>query len=56
VDGPASLPDVGAHGGGRVLDPTYSIAFSTRELWGHGGAAGETVNVDLWEHYLEEDR
>jgi nitrile hydratase len=56
VDGPANLPDVEAHGGGRVLDPTYSIAFSTRELWGQGGAAGETVNVDLWEHYLEEDR
>jgi nitrile hydratase len=56
VDGSASLPDIEAHGGGRVLDPTYSISFSTEELWGQGGAAGETVNVDLWEHYLEEDR
>jgi nitrile hydratase len=55
VDSPANLPDVEAHGGGRVLDPTYSIRFTTKELWGQGGADGETVNVDLWEHYLEED-
>ena len=56
VDGPANLPDVQAHDGRRVLDPTYSVRFSTRELWGDGGADNETVNVDLFEHYLEVDR
>ena len=53
VDRPANLPDLEAHGGGAVLDPTYSVRFTTDELWGEGGAAGETVHVDLWERYLE---
>jgi nitrile hydratase len=56
VDAPANLPDVEAHGGGQVPDPTYSVRFSTRELWGDGGADGEAIYVDLWEFYLEEDR
>ena len=56
VDAPANLPDVEAHGGGQVQDPTYSIRFSARELWGDGGADGEAIYVDLWEFYLEEDR
>jgi nitrile hydratase beta subunit len=56
VDGPANLPDVEAHGGGQVPDPTYSIRFSARELWGEGGTDGEAIHVDLWEFYLEEDR
>ncbi|HSS08803.1 MAG TPA: nitrile hydratase subunit beta [Acidimicrobiales bacterium] len=54
VDGPANLPDVEAHGGRRVLDPTYSVRFSAKELWGDGGADGETINVDLWERYLQD--
>ncbi len=56
VDGAANLPDLEAHGGGRVLDPTYSVRFSARELWGGGAADGTVVNVDLWERYLEADR
>jgi nitrile hydratase len=56
LDGLANLPDLEAHGGGRVLDPTYSVRFSAHELWGEGGAVGATVNVDLWERYLEDDR
>ncbi|MEY2430517.1 MAG: nitrile hydratase subunit beta [Acidimicrobiaceae bacterium] len=54
-DGAHNVPDVEAHGGGRVLDPTYSVRFSARELWGDGGADGATVNVDLWERYLQSD-
>lgn len=53
VDGSFNLPDVEAHGGRLVADPTYSVRFSSRELWGEGGADGETIHVDLWEHYLE---
>lgn len=56
VDEPANVPDLEAHGGAKVLDPTYSVRFTSRELWGEGGADGETINVDLWERYLEEDR
>ena len=56
IDPSANLPDVEAHGGGQVPEPTYSVRFSAKELWGEGGAEGETVYVDLWEYYLEEDR
>lgn len=55
VDGAFNLPDVEAHGGRKVLNPTYSVRFTARELWGEGGSEGATVNVDLWEHYLEAD-
>jgi nitrile hydratase len=55
VDGAFNLPDVEAHGGNKVLNPTYSVRFTAGELWGEGGADGATVNVDLWEHYLEAD-
>ena len=55
VDRAANVPDLEAHGGGYVKDPTYSVGFTSRELWGEGGGAGETVHVDLWECYLEED-
>jgi nitrile hydratase subunit beta len=53
VDGPHNLPDFEAHGGGRVLDPTYSVRFTSRELWGEAGADREIIHVDLWERYLE---
>ena len=56
IDGPANLPDFEAHGGGRILDPTYSVRFAARELWGEGGADRSVVSVDLWERYLEADR
>ena len=56
VDGAYNFPDREAHGGGHVLDPTYSVRFASHELWGEGGEAGQTINVDLWERYLEEDR
>lgn len=53
VDRPANFPDLEAHAGGTVLDPTYSVRFTARELWGDGGGEGVTVNVDVWERYLE---
>ncbi|MDQ6911192.1 MAG: nitrile hydratase subunit beta [Actinomycetota bacterium] len=56
LDRPANLPDFEAHGGRRVLDPTYSVRFTARELWGEGGEERSTVSVDLWERYLEEDQ
>ncbi|MDQ1466625.1 MAG: nitrile hydratase subunit beta, partial [Actinomycetota bacterium] len=55
VDGAFNVPDFEAHGAGpRVLDPTYSVRFTSRELWGDGGADGVVVHVDVWERYLEE--
>jgi len=55
IDGAFNLPDVEAHGGRHVLDPTYSVRFTSIELWGECGTDGDIINVDLWEHYLEED-
>jgi nitrile hydratase beta subunit len=56
IDGAHSVPDIEAHGTDRVLEPTYSVRFTARELWGEGGADGEVVHVDLWDRYLEEAR
>ncbi len=56
LDGAHNVPDFEAHGGGRVLDPTYSVRFPSRELWGEGGTDGEVIHVDLWERYLVEDQ
>ncbi len=55
VDRPETVPDIEAHGGGRVLDPTYSVRFTSRELWGEGGSASECIHVDLWDRYLEQE-
>jgi nitrile hydratase len=55
LDVAQNLPDIQAHGGGKVPEPVYSVRFSAGELWGEGGEDGATVNVDLWEHYLEAD-
>jgi len=55
LDGSFSVPDFEAHSAARVLDPTYSVRFSAVELWGEGAEPGVSVNVDLWERYLEGD-
>ena len=54
VDGVYSVPDVEAHSDERVMEQTYSVRFTARELWGDGGAADEFVHVDVWDRYLEE--
>jgi nitrile hydratase beta subunit len=51
-DGTCSLPDVEAHSAHRVHEPTYSVRFDADELW-NDGQPGVTVNVDLWDSYLE---
>jgi nitrile hydratase len=54
LDGAAHIDDIEAHGGGLVSDPLYSVRFTSRELWGDGGADGEVVHVDLFERYLRD--
>jgi nitrile hydratase len=54
VDGVYSVPDVEAHSDDRVVEQTYSVRFTARELWGDGGAADEFIHVDVWDRYLEE--
>jgi nitrile hydratase len=51
-DGPFSLPDVEAHSELRVHEATYSVRFDAAELW-DDGQPGVTINVDLWDSYLE---
>jgi nitrile hydratase len=55
IDGAFNFPDLEAFGE-RVLDPTYSVAFTSRDLWGDGAADDSTVHVDLWERYLEAEQ
>ena len=55
-DGAFSVPDIEAHSDAKHLEPTYSVQFASRELWGEGGSPGETVQVDLWESYLEDSQ
>jgi nitrile hydratase subunit beta len=52
-DGAYTIPDVEAHSPARPAEPTYSVRFDAEELW-HDGQRGVTVNVDLWDSYLEE--
>jgi nitrile hydratase subunit beta len=51
-DGRYSIPDVEAHSQYRVDEATYSVRFDANELWSDG-QPGVTVNVDLWDSYLE---
>ncbi|MBV9043022.1 MAG: nitrile hydratase subunit beta [Acidimicrobiia bacterium] len=52
LEGEWNIPDVEAHSHARVPDAVYSVRFSTEELWGDG-EPGASVNVDLWDCYLE---
>jgi len=52
LDGEWSNPDVEAHAPDRVSEATYSVRFDADELWGDA-QPGTTVNVDLWDSYLE---
>lgn len=52
-DGAFSVPDVEAHSDATRTEPTYSVRFTARELWGEGGGTGDVVHVDLWESYLD---
>jgi nitrile hydratase len=47
------LPDAGAHGKGDAPQHLYTVSFAARELWGEAANARDSVNLDLWESYLE---
>ena len=36
-------------------EPTYHVAFDAAELWAGDAGEAESVVVDLWESYLEEE-
>ena len=47
------LPDSHAHGLGEAPTWLYSVRFEARELWGPEANARDSVQLDLWESYLE---
>lgn len=56
VDERFSLPEVEAHSTRRVVEGTYSVRFSARDLWSGAEANADpnaVVHVDLWDSYLE---
>jgi nitrile hydratase len=54
VHGSHVFADAHAQGAGEQPCPLYTVAFSGTELWGdEPGAAGLTVSIDAWQHYLE---
>jgi hypothetical protein len=36
------------------VEPVYTVAFRSEELWGAGEEPAWTVRLDLWESYLKE--
>jgi nitrile hydratase len=49
----APVPDRVVGGLLPVPLPVYTVRFSARELWGPQGHPNDTVDVDVWESYLE---
>ncbi len=56
IHGPFMRPDTRAHHLSHDWEPVYTVVFQARELWGEQAEAGVSVSLDLWQHYLEEDR
>jgi nitrile hydratase len=53
VSAAAPLPDRVVRGLPSVPQPVYTVRFTARELWGPQGHPNDTVDVDVWESYLE---
>ena len=47
------LPDASAHGQGESPQYLYSVRFAAQELWGERANPRDSVQLDLWESYLE---
>lgn len=47
------FPDANAAGNGEAPQHCYSVRFAATELWGADADPRHSVNVDLWESYLE---
>jgi nitrile hydratase subunit beta len=54
-EGPFNFPDTDPEGFSLDVRPkhVYTVRFLARELWGEQAAPLDTVNVSLWEDYLE---
>lgn len=50
------LPDTNAHGLGENPEHLYTVRFTMRELWGDSSEPNESLRIDLWESYLDNER
>jgi nitrile hydratase len=48
-----TFPDTNAHFLGQKRQHVYSVRFTARELWGSSASPRDTVNIDMWDDYLE---
>ncbi|MGO9056571.1 MAG: nitrile hydratase subunit beta [Candidatus Binataceae bacterium] len=48
--------DSNARGLGENPQHLYSVRIPARELWGPDAELNESIQIDLWESYLEKDR
>jgi nitrile hydratase len=53
IQGEDVLPDIANYQPEAPIEPVYSVAFRSRDLWGLGEEPPFTVLLDLWESYLE---
>jgi nitrile hydratase beta subunit len=48
-----AFPDTSAHALGEKRQHVYAVRFTARELWGDDASARDSVQLDLFEDYLE---
>ena len=48
-----AFPDTNAHFLGEKRQHVYLVRFTARELWGESASPRDTVNIDMWDDYLE---
>ena len=53
IHGPEIFPDAAAHGRDEPPQVVYNVRFEARELWGDAAEPRQSLNIDLWESYLE---
>jgi nitrile hydratase subunit beta len=47
------FPDANAHFLGEQPQHLYSVRFRARELWGEDASPRDSVDIDLWDSYLD---
>jgi nitrile hydratase len=48
-----AFPDSNAHGNGLKPQHVYGVRFKARDLWGETAARNDTLQIDLFDDYLE---
>jgi nitrile hydratase subunit beta len=47
------FPDTNAHVLGEQPQHLYSVRFTARELWGEDASPRDSVDIDMWDSYLD---